>query len=246
MKKIIFLFALIIIISIPSSGQLTVIDQIVNTLIPGVVNGVNSVLSSSNKKGKVDSSKVGVLKKDFEAQLASVVDKMSKDQSNIDALNNIFLKTSSLLGYISAMQTLSEQEFLNQVTKSNSPGLNYQIVRSFQRNWAAFSDQINDLSKIQDVGNNPTLQSQLNFFSSQVGNNLKTLNSDIKFLSTPNISSKEEDVEKYVDNLNSSSIRNELNNIIQQILMLNSALSGYISSFSTSIKEGKASIKDKL
>jgi hypothetical protein len=244
MKKIILLLFWGALMNITCSAQLKVIDQVVGSLIPATVNGIKSVLATSNNKGKIDSSQVGALRTKVQTELNGVINQMTKDEANIDILNKIFLKTSGLLGHISSMRTICTEEILNPMHSTPNVMLDRQIIKLFQSNWATFEDQIADLSSIPDAGNNPTLQAQLNFFSTQVGSNLKSLKSDIQFGSTANITTKDEDVIKYLDNLNSSSVRSELDLIILQISQLNTTLSAYISSFSASLKDGKAAVKN--
>jgi hypothetical protein len=244
MKKLLSLL-LFFVFCMHSFAQLAVLDEIVGKLIPSIATGIQTVIGSS-KKGKVDTAQVGTLRTNLQTQMSGLVDKMSKDEGNIDILNQAFTKTSVLMNNIGPMRTICIQEILDPIVISNSPPIEMPLIRAFQSNWATFEGQIADLSKIPDVGNNPTLQSQLTFFAQQVSSNLNKLHSDINFGATTTVNSDQKSLNNYIKNLNTSSVRSELDAIIIQIAQLQATLSGYISSFSTSIKDAKSTLKSGL
>jgi hypothetical protein len=81
------------------------------------------------------------------------------DEEERDAGNRFYRTFSS-------MRTICTEEILTPLHNTPNASLDKQIIRVFQSNWATFEDQITDLSNTPDVGNNPTLQAQLNFFVS--------------------------------------------------------------------------------
>ncbi|MCH9659798.1 MAG: hypothetical protein K0U54_02685 [Bacteroidetes bacterium] len=242
MKNYLFLLIFIVLPIKKSQAQLEVIDKIAEVLIPGITNGVKSILDNGGGKNKIKKEV-----KDFQNEMItktqSVVNAIEEDGKNLMALNSLFKTTGGLFEDSASMKTLTNPLFIDAIISSNSQKLNVETAILFAMHWRQLEDKKTKLSTITSTATDNGITDNIAQYVNILDRNLINLSSVVKLTKDPKADMNFVDSKTYVNNIKRAKEHvDEINGAIRSI---NVQLSSRIGSLERSLKQGKDKI-DKM
>ena len=166
------------------NAQLEVIDKIAEVLIPGITNGIKTVMESSNGN-RVKKEDVQELKSDILTDINGIVDEIGKDVNNISALNELFSITGALFDNIGSMKALTNETFLIQIDSTKSHALYRETAILFSFQWRQVEAKKDKLVSSTSGASRGSVQDDIAQYISVLDENLIDLTTAIGLVKNP-------------------------------------------------------------
>ncbi len=245
MKNIIYILLLLmsnLLITPKSYAQLEVIDKIAEVLIPGITNGIKSVLDSSGNK-KVKKEEVEKLESDLTEKMKELIIDIEKDASNISALNEIFAISGVLYDDIGGMLTITKPEFINEIDSTKSHHLFRETAIQFTSEWRQVDKKKNDLIKLTENASSGSVQDDLAQYIQNLDEALTDLESVLRLSKEPDLNMDMKSASNYIKKLSRSDAREQIKEIENAVEDIHVQLSTRIKSLKKSLEDTKTELE---
>lgn len=242
MKKFYFVLIFVFAVGINNANaQLEVIDKVAEVLIPGITNGIKSVMESSNGK-KVKKEEVEKLKTDLMSSTKSIVSNINNDVSNISALNGLFNTTGALFDNIGSMKTMTNQMLLSEILSTNSHTLYRETAIQFGFHWRQVEAKKDKLVSSTKDASSGSVQDDIAQYVAILDENLISLETAIGLAKKPSSDMDLPTSKTYIENLKRA--EPYIKNIDDAVKAINVQISSRIKSLNKSLIDAQKKIEE--
>ncbi len=227
------LIVLFFTISTSVNAQIETIETIGKLVIPLVEKIFGDKASNRQKRAA---------KEELPAIVRTSIQDLNKDISNLERVNKVFAVSSNLFDDIGAMESLSNNFFLEDILKADRQKSNIRIAIEFKKRWNQLNDKKKAILAATKGSAANTVGKQIFTFSENIDEHLINISSTLGDVNVAKKTMKIDDAKLYVENL--KEVYSSVIAIKTNAKNMNNVLISYIASLSESFKNLERSVAE--
>lgn len=228
-KKVIIIACLLF--SINNYSQIETIDKIGQLVIPLI----EKIFKPNQNKQEKQQAKNA--KNELPEQIKNAISKLQSDSEDLKRLHEIFKVSNNLFDDVGAMETITDNFFLDTILKVNSQGLNKKIALSFKDRYDQLKKKQKNLQTASEGSPANSLGEKIYTFNEELGEHLTSIESKLSTVPKATESMTNDQAKLHVQKL--KELRIPIDRIKNQIKSINRALVSYIASMENDFKQIK-------